>query len=212
MKKWLIVILLICPVFLKAECSYNKHTEYTNYANLITYESEYSKSDSTFKVTFYNVIKGLTFKIGKLTYTPGENDTIVITDVEEGKTLDIYVYGDDGCKSQVRNINVTTEYYNPYYGTVICKGYENLTLCSSNFTATKATKEMIEKTKETYDYIINQDKNETPEEPVSGIKKVGTKIWDFFVKYVSKALLVIASSIFSIAYYNNKLRKVEHGI
>ena len=137
MKKWLIVILLICPVLLKAQCNYNKHTEYTNYADLITYETEYSKSESKFTVTFYNVIKGLSFKIGKLTYEPNEKDTIVLDNIEEGKVLDIYIYGNDGCNSQVKNLNVTLPYYNPFYGTEICKGYEMLTLCSSDIVFNK---------------------------------------------------------------------------
>ncbi len=211
MKKWLIAILLICPIFIKAECNYNKHTEFSNFANYITYETEYSKSDAKFTITFYNVIKGLSFKIGKNTFEPTENDTIVLTDIEEGRILDIYVYGTDGCSSQVGNLNVTLPYYNPYYGTEICKGYENLTLCASNFTATKATKQMIEKTKESYDNVIIQESNETTEEP-SAIKEIGSKVWDFFVKYVSKVLLIIGSGVLSVIYYDNKLSKVEHGI
>jgi len=212
MKKWLIVVLLvICPVFLRAEkCEYNKHTEYIEFANRITYEYEYSMGERNFTLKFYNVISGLYFKINKLTYEPDENDVVTISGISEGKTLDIYVYGKDGCNSQVSNINIVLPYYNPYYGTAICQGYEQLTLCSSNFTPTKATKQMIEKTKETYDNVIIQDKdqNETVEDKPSFINKA----WDFFVKYVLKVLLVLLSTGLSVLYYNNKLMKVEHGI
>ena len=203
MKKWLVVILLLCPILLKASCNYDKHTEYTNFAKLITYETEYSQSDAKFTVIFYNVIKGLKFKVDKMTFSPNENDTITITDLEEGKVLDIYIYGDDGCNSQVGNITVTLPYYNPYYGTEICKGYEQLTLCASNFTTMKATKKMIEKTKESYDNVLIQDLtvNETKE----STSDIVNKAWNFFVKYISKILLVIVSSVLSYIYYENKL-------
>jgi hypothetical protein len=38
------------------------------------------------------------------------------------------------------------------------------------------------------------------------------KVWNFFVKYVLKVLLVLLSTGLSVLYYNNKLMKVEHGI
>jgi hypothetical protein len=212
MKKWLIVVLLvICPVFLRAEkCEYNKHTEYAEFASHITYEYEYSMGEGKFTLKFYNVISGLYFKINKLTYEPDENDVVTISGISEGKALDIYVYGKDGCNAQVHNLNIVLPYYNPYYGTEVCKGYEQLTLCSSSFTPTKATKQMIEKTKETYDNVIIQDKdeNETAEDKPSIVNKV----WNFFVKYVLKVLLVLLSTGLSVLYYNNKLMKVEHGI
>lgn len=212
MKKWLIVILLVMfPMVLKAECNYKKHTEYAEYASRITYEKEYSMGESKFKIQFYNVISGLYFKIDKEIYSPDENDIITLNGVAEGKKLEIYVYGKDGCAAQVSNITVSLPYYNPYYGTDICKGYEQLTLCSSNFTPTKATKQMIEKTKQTYDNIIIQDKD--PEEEQKKNKKSISKIvWDIFVKYVSKVLLALLSTGLSVLYYNNKLMKVEHGV
>ncbi len=212
MKKWLIVLLLVlCPIFLRAEeCNYNRHTEFAEYASKITYENEYSMSESKFTVKFYNVISGLYFKIGKLEYHPDENDMITISGIAEGKKLEIYIYGKDNCKAQVHNLNISLPYYNPFYGTEVCKGYEQLTLCSSSFTPTKATKQMIEKTKETYDNIIIQDKD--PNETVEEVDPFIGKVWDFFVKYVSKVLLVLLSSGLSILYYNNKLMRVEHGI
>ncbi len=210
MKKWLILVLLICPIMLKAECNYDKHTEYTTFAQRIQYETEYSMGDSKFTVTFYNVIKGLKLKMGKTTYEPDENDTVILSGMEEGKLMDIYVYGNDGCNSQVHNISFTLPYYNPYFGTEICRGYENLTLCASKFTETKATKKMIEKTKESYDNVIIQDKN--PNETVEEEEKFISKAWNFFTKYVLKVILAIASAGIAIVYYDNKLSKVEHGI
>ncbi len=213
MKRYLSVILallLIFPIFIKADCNYNKHTEYMKYANYITYETEYSLGENKFTVKFYNVIKGLSFKIGKTTLTPDEDDTITITDVAEGKILDIYIYGADGCSSQAGNITVTLPYYNPYYGAEICKGYEQLNLCASRFTTSKATKEMIEKTKANYDNIIIQRAEVNETEPV--IVNVVNKIKDIFINYVLKVLLALGSAALTIVYYNNKLLKVEHGI
>lgn len=206
----LILMLLVCPMFIKAECNYNKHTEYIKFADLVTYETEYSLGESKFTVKFYNVIKDLSLKIGKTTYTPDENDMVIINDVAEGKILDVYIYGKDGCESQVGNITVSIPYYNPYYGTEICKGYEELSLCASQFTVTRATKDMIEKTKTNYDTIIVQRTEPVQDKPV--IVNVMNKVKDIFINYVLKVLLAIASAGITIAYYNNKLIKVEHGV
>ena len=213
MKRYLSVVLallLIFPIFIKAECNYNKHTEYMEYANYITYETEYSLGENKFTVKFYNVIKGLTLRIGKVSYTPDDNDVVTIDEIAEGKILDVYIYGNDGCSSQAGNITVTLPYYNPYYGTEICKGYEQLNLCASKFTVTKATKDMIEKTKANYDNIIIQRAEVNETEPV--IVNVLNKVKDIFVNYVLKVLLAIGSAALTIAYYNNKLIKVEHGV
>ena len=92
--KLLVVFLLVCPIFIRAaECDYNRHTEYMKYANYITYETEYSLGDNKFTVKFYNVIKGFTLKIGAVRYTPDENDMVTISEINEGKVLDVYIYG-----------------------------------------------------------------------------------------------------------------------
>ncbi len=210
MKKWLMVILLVLPIFIKAECNYNKHVEYMEFASHITYETEYSMSNAKFTVTFYNVMDGLYIKIGKNEFRPDANNLVVLHDYAEGSVLDVYIYANDGCNTQVGNITVSLPYYNPYYGTEICRGYEELTLCASNFSTTKPTKSLIEKTKENYDTVIIQDKNGTEED--ANKPSFMKKTWDFFVKYISKAILIILSSVLTIIYYNNQISKIEHGI
>jgi hypothetical protein len=209
--KLLVVFLLVCPIFIRAaECDYNRHTEYMKYANYITYETEYSLGDNKFTVKFYNVIKGFTLKIGTVRYTPDENDMVTISEINEGKVLDVYIYGNDGCSSQAGNLSITLPYYNPYYKTQICKGYEQLNLCASQFTTTKATKEIIEKTKANYDNIIIQRTD--PEEEKPAIISFINKAKDIFVNYILKVLLALGSAALTIVYYNNKLIKVEHGV
>ena len=212
MKKYLLLILLMLPVFVFAECSYTKHEEFGSFASRITYETDYNMSDNTFTLTFYNVIDGLYFKIGETgLYKPDSNDTIVLSGLSEGSSMNVYDYANDDCMTQVRTIGISLPYYNPYYGSLLCSGYENLVLCSSRFTNMKATEELIKKMKENYDANLIQDA-EAKEEEKEKEFNLGSFLWDIFVKYISKALLVIVSSGVTILYFNNKMIKVEHGV
>jgi hypothetical protein len=85
-----------------------------------------------------------------------------------------------------------------------------LNLCASQFTTTKATKEIIEKTKANYDNIIIQRTD--PEEEKPAIISFINKAKDIFVNYILKVLLALGSAALTIVYYNNKLIKVEHGV
>lgn len=213
MKKGLLfILLLMVPMFVFAaeDCNYNKHQEYIKYAGYITYETDYNMGSKTFSITFYNVIDGLSLRIGEKTYTATENDTVVVTGLSEGTNLNVYIFGKDNCKSQAGNIVISLPYYNPYYGSVLCSGYEEIILCSSRFTSMKASEDLITKMKENYDKTYNQDKKEEEEEKEEF--NLTSFLWEIFVKYISKGLLIIVSSGLTLLYFNNKMIKIEHGI
>ena len=212
MKKGLLVaLLLMLPIFIFAdECDYKKHEEYFKFASYITYEKEYNSADRTFTVTIYNVIDGLYIKNGNVTYNRNEDDTVVINGMKQGTSVILYIYGKDGCTSQAGTIAIDFPYYNPYYGTQICNGYENLTLCASRFTTTLATEDMIKKMKDSYNQVIIQDADQVQKEEEEGTTFFNY-MWDIFVKYISKVLLVVFSSGITIMFFNNKMIRIEHG-
>ena len=61
MKKVLIGLLLfMCPlIMVNAECDMTKHQQYAAYAKNISLDNDYIASKKTYKITLYNVIKGL---------------------------------------------------------------------------------------------------------------------------------------------------------
>lgn len=211
MKKIILCLLLFVPIFVFAgTCDTTKHQEYINYASKITYDNSYSKSTSRFTVTLYNVIDGLRVKYNNKYYEKSEDDTVTIGFVPEGTSMVIEIYDDEECDiSGVIYINQL--YFNQFYGSNECVGYENkIRSCTAQFTTIKVTKESLEMAKSNYDNNIVQEKNnvEKPKEELTTLDKITS----FMLNWGIKILLLAITCIISIAYYNSKFRKIKHGI
>ena len=214
MKKIILVILLFMPVlFVKADCDMNKYETYKSYADHITYDNEYSMSSGTFNITLYNVISGLTVKYDGKTYKTNANDSLTITNVEEGKNVNIYVYS-EGCDIQARIITIMEPYYNSFYGSDICKDYVNaLNVCSAKFTSAKTTQATVEQAIMNYKNEIIQEVKQV-EEPEEEVVKVNPfkDIIEFAKKHWLKAVIGILSYAIAYTIFENKFRKIKHGI
>ena len=213
MKKIALVILLMIPFVINAEeCNKEKHKEYINLSSNITYDNNYSKSSNSFTITIYNMFEGMYAKYDKKEYKPGKDNTIVIEKISGGEKLSIDIYGNDGCDSSVKRIIVNEPYYNKYYGTTICNGYENkLVMCSSQFTSVEVTKSILDKAIYNYNHNINQ-KTSKDKEPVVQEPTFLSKATEFLTNWGIKIALAIASTILSISLFSDKYRKVKHGI
>lgn len=215
MKKLIIVtLLLFMPVlFVKADCDMNKFNTYKSYADHITYDNEYSMGTGTFNITLYNVIDGLTVKYEGKTYKTDSNDSLTITNVKEGSNVNIYVYT-DGCDIQARIITIMEPYYNSFYGSDICKDYvEALTVCSAKFTASKTTQATVEQAIMNYKNEIIQDIKQVEEPEVEEVKVNPFKdIIDFAKRHWLKAVIGLLSYAIAYTIFENKLRKIQHGI
>ena len=211
MKKILLVLLFI-PMFVFAKtCDTAKHQEYINYASKITYDNSYSKSSNRFTVTLYNVVEGLRVKYGNRYYERNEDDTVTIGFVPEGTSMVIDIYDSDENCDIAGVIYINQLYFNEFYGSNDCVGYENkIRSCTAQFTTIKVTKESLEMTKSNYDNNIVQekdDKNKEKEE-MTTLDKITT----FMLNWGIKILLFVITCIISITYYNSKFRKIKHGI
>ena len=210
MKKVLVVLLLL-PMIVNASCNKDKHQEYLKLVPNITYDNNYSMSTSSFTVSVYNIFDGMYIVYNKEKYFPDEDNTITIEKIKGGATVILNVYHSSDCPL-IKTITIHEPFYNKYYNTMDCYGYEDkLTICSSQFTASEVTKEILEKSKYNYDRKINQDKEETekPEE-----EKVGffEKTREFLMNWGIKILLAFVTIVFSTSIYNTKFRKIKHGI
>ncbi len=212
MKKIVLIFLLIMPLFVNAaeECDKEKHKEFVNLSSSITYDNNFSLSANAFTVTIYNVFDGMYVKYNDKKYSPSSDNVITINGIKGGEKLSIDIYGNDNC-SAVKRIIINEPYYNKYYGSKECNGYENkLLMCSSQFTSIEVTKSRLEKAIYNYNHNINQQT--TREDDPTTEKTFISKLTEFLTNWGIKIALAIISTILSISLFSDKYRKVKHGI
>ena len=209
MKKIILILLLFIPFVVSAsECNTSLYDEYSSYASKITYDNDFRLSRMNYNITFYNVIDGLHFQYDKKNYYPIEGE-IQLTGIEQGKNMEIYVYGADGCNNAVRIININEPYYNPFYGTSDCIGYENrLSYCSTQFLSLSPSRELFEMAKKNIDNGYKQEEEKPEEKEVTLLDKVV----EFAGSWGVKIALFVITCVGTFSYYHDKFRKVKHGI
>ena len=148
------------------------------------------------------------FVYNKKKYTIGKDNTIVISDIECGENVSIDIYVDDNCGA-IKRIIVKETYFNKYFGSSLCKGYEDkLLMCYSQFTNIEVTKSILEKSIYNYNHTISQKIDKDPVEEES----IFSKITEFLTNWGIKIVLAILSTTISITLFSDKYRKVKHGI
>lgn len=213
MKKILLFILLLIPVFVNAECDNNKIVELGKLAGNITYNTEYSKSSSKYTVTFYNVVEGLYLEYNNKSYLPNGDNEVKISDLRDGISMEVIVYPSNaGCRSSLNTIRFKLKYYNKFYNDPRCEEYIKkgckTVYCSNQFLDVQPTDELFEGAlKNTCGDAAIPLPEPTPEE-VTFLDKV----LDFMLDYGIKFLLIAISLTVSILVFTNKYRKMKHGI
>ena len=205
MKKLLLCILLCLPIFVDAACDRELHSVYVKYGKDISYDTDYSISKKRYTVTIYNVIDEMTVKYNgnKQKINNGE---VIISNIKEGTTMEIKVYGDDGCEEPIRTINIKQPYYNNFYGSTICNGYENIiTYCTHKFTENVVTEKLIKSAIANYEHVLEPPAEE--EEPPLTTFQIISR---FATKWGLRLLLVLISAFFSNMYFNDKYIKIKH--
>ena len=208
MKKLLLILLICFPFVVDAECNKTKHSEYIEYASRIEYDNSYSKSTNSFNIKLYNVLEDMVVKYDNITYDVINNE-VSITNISQGSTANISIFANDGCSSEIRTISITEPYYNIYYGSQLCEGYDELALCSSQFTSVKTTEKLIKMAIDSYNNKIDYKEEEKKEDEGPTLYD---KLIDFGLNWGIKILLCIITIVISSAFYNSKLRKIKHGV
>jgi len=212
MKKVLLIFMMMIPVFVFAdECDLKKYNKNVEVSKLITYSNDYNEITKKYDITFSGVSKNLYFMYGEKKYKPSNNE-IKITNIPEGSKVSINVYGDDGCEA-VNYFYFQELYYNPYYNSLMCSGYEDkLVACSSEFTKIKITEDYLKKVIDNYDKVIvtNKEKEEAAIETVHIDFK--QKLKSFALNWGIKIIFFVFTTVLSSLFYINKYRKIIHGV
>ena len=208
-KKILLVLLLLIPMVIFAKCDEAKHEEYVKLAPNITYDNDYSKSSDTFSLIIYNIFDDMYVTSGQKKYKPDAENKVTVDNIKPGSNVMLDIYANDGC-DQIKSITVLEPYFNPYYGSQDCLGYETkIPVCSAQFTSSVVTKSLVEEAKSNYDNVIHQvvEKEEVKED--NGIIK---QVLDFLKNWGIKILLVVVTIFITSSLFGAKFRKIKHGI
>lgn len=207
MKKLILIILLCLPIFINAECDRNLHKTYITFAEDISYDTEFSISQNRFTVTLYNVIDEMSVKYNNISLKKN-NGEVVISNVKEGTRMEIQIYADDGCSETVRTIVINQPYYNTFYGSVLCNGYENkITYCTHKFTDVEVTEKLVETAIKNYEHVmVPVEEEEEEEEPLTKFQVFSR----FATKWGVRIFLVFITAFLSNWYFNDKYIKIKH--
>ncbi len=214
MKKIVMLIVMIFgfDMILDAECDYTEKVNLITLSSYVDYNYEYM-SDNTFKLTFYNVTPEMKLIYNNIEYTSA-NESVELNSLEEGKSMKVSIKGSDTSECamlDLRVINLTIPYVNPFYGSNRCIGHESLNVCSNKFLQYKITES---------EFLRLIDKSESDNKPddVTDDKPVVKELTFFekVVNFVKKAwipvVLVIVTSGITFGIFSTIYRKVKHGL
>ena len=208
-KKVLLILLLFIPFIVNADCNSVKHEEYVGLAPNITYNNNYSKSSSKFNIVIYNIFNGMYATYNKQKYEPNEKNEVTIPDVKQGADVMISIFADDGC-DEIKMITLIEPYFNEYYGSSVCEGYEGkVSLCSSQFTNGPVTKDVIDLAIESYGKS-HQSIPKSKEAPKK--ETILDRIKEFIQNWGIKIVLVAVTIFVTSTIFSSKFRKIKHGI
>ena len=214
MKKIVMLIVMIFSfnMILNAECDYTEKVNLITLSSYVDYNYEYM-SDNTFKLTFYNVTPEMKLIYNNIEYAP-TNESVELYSLEEGKSMKVSIKGSDTSECamlDLRVINLTIPYVNPFYGSNRCIGHESLNVCSNKFLQYKITESeflrLIDKSEND-----NKKDDVIDDEPVIVEKTFFEKALDFIKKAWIPVLLVILTSGITFGIFSTIYRKVKHGI
>lgn len=200
MNKLKLLLLLLIPISIKAECTNQELTKYKSLAGNVDYYYEY---DGNFNITVYNLPNELTAKNignGQSFNSSSRIGEIKINGINPGTTVKLGLYPNRGeCQDyRVQTIYVNLPYYNKYYNDEVCKNNKNV-LCSKWANTTKYSHEQF----------VNEVKKTQQEEIVEEIEPEidmdKMTILSFISEYYMIILLsIIGIGLLSIHFLNKK--------
>lgn len=210
MKKLIICLLVLIPFNIYADvCDKSSYTENSTLANNIGYETEYNMGDKTFKLTFYNVVDVLYLVYNGNVYKGNSDNEVVISNIKEGSYISVTVQDNSSCNNMLKNIYLRLPYYNMFFDDSRCEEYKGkLTICDSKFLSYQINSEIFLKAINNYNSNIEVVDDEKP----SKINLLFTDVVDFVSDWGLKILLVIFTTLLSVAFYKSKFSKMKHGI
>lgn len=197
MNKMRLLLLLLIPISIKAQCT---NQDYAKYKELASNIDNYYEYTDKFNITIYNLSNELKVKNLNDNNTYATQDKfgeIKINGIEPGTQLTLGIYPNNGeCEYRMRTIYINLPYLNKYYQDKVCENNDNI-LCRK-WTNTNAY---------SYEQFVNQVKKETQEEQKEPEKIVDEKynfiefLGDFYIPIL---LFIIITGSIGIYYLKKK--------
>ena len=211
MKKLILVLLLFMPIVIFAKCDNDAFKKNIETASSITYDLDYNKGRKLYTVKIYGISKKFYIEYDKKTYKP-TNNSITLSNIKEGTSLSIAVYGNDDCGVS-KYLYIKAKYFNDFYGSEKCYGYEDkLTICNSEFTDIKITEDYLEKAKYHIDNPIITEREKVTVAVPEPENNIFEDVKDFVLNWGVKIGLLALTTALSVTFYNNRFKKIKHKI
>lgn len=214
MKKIIFTIILSLSFnyILNAECDYK---EKVNLITLSSYvENTYEHNvDNTFNLTFYNVVDSLSLEYKSILY-PSTANQVVISSLPEGTSVKVKIKGSStsACTDlDLRVINLTIPYVNPFYGDNRCIGHEKLNVCSNEFLEYKISETEFNRLINSTTDKKTDDETKDDEQKQESVSFI-TKVTSFIKKTWIPVLLIVVTSSITYTIFSAIYRKVTHGL
>lgn len=208
MKKILLFLIMFIPIFVSAECNYEVQKEYVGYARDVSEESIPDPIQKKFDVVLYNVNEKFTVKYNGVNYKIVDNK-VEIKGVKEGTDMKIELFAPSGCSGPARYIYIDQPYFNEFYGSTMCYGYEGkVSYCSYKYLQVDPTVELVEGAISNYESGI---KVEEKEEVVEEVEiTFGEKVVDLVDTKLIKVFMFLFTAYVTFVIYNDLYIKVKH--
>ena len=207
MKKLLLAILIvmILPMNVLAECSDDDLVRLQRIANNVNTSYVYDENTNTFTIIFANFSPELILTNINNNQDYYYSDELSISNLNSGKYT-YYIYASDkNCYDNELGVkSISLPYYNKYYDSDECKNIEDFEYCSKwlpNQIPYSTWKKRVTEHKE-------KIKKETKTEKISNKKTISDKIREFitdlYVSYYYVFLPIIIVAFCAIIYLKNK--------
>ena len=208
-KTFFLLILLVFPIFVDAECTYKEKYELNALSSYIDYTYDYNESSQVFTVNLFNIDEKLELRYENKVYTP-DGGKVTLDNVEPGSRLSVDVYStvQNECYNEyLRVIYISVPYFNWFYQSVLCDGHEDLDICNSRFLDYQISNQTFILLLNNEEFTLNKDDGIT--ESVEEQKWYDVVI-DTMQKYYIKFAISVISTLISVYIFRVIYRKVKH--
>lgn len=152
----IIICVIIALISTKNENSDGKENKENNNIYEISYAQSYSKQTKTYTFTISNITEDLYVSDGENKYKGNSDKKVIITGIEEGIEKTYIIDKETPTKDSKRKITVKFPYFNPYYNTEKCKGYNGkIAVCSKQFLDYEVSEDLVDTSIKNYHTTYN---------------------------------------------------------
>lgn len=185
---FMLFLLIVLPIKVNAICDNSKKTELQKIAGNVTYGYDYIKESDSFNITITNLNPNIYIDNNGTIYRYSNSNELTIGGYKPGDSLRLYIYDTEYCSPSALNIlYINLPIKNKYYGTEVCSGFEEYSLCQM-WTSNNLTENEIKSKLDSYKKNNDDNKNQNEIE----VKNYALQLLiDIYVKYYFIILPVI---------------------